>query len=87
MQLCWWTIDTRDSWAPKSIEAVIQEIQTSGGGVVLMHDFEQYSRVPESKRETRLKYVTDMTEAILLMARNNGFSIARFSDVVSVGVP
>ena len=66
----WWTIDSRDSWDPRPIDDVIGEIDRKGGGVVLMHDFDQYG-----DREDHSDYVLRMTKGILDFADESGFRV------------
>ena len=48
LHYAWWTVDSRDSWDRRPIADVLAELTRRGGGVVLMHDFDTYSRAPSS---------------------------------------
>jgi peptidoglycan-N-acetylglucosamine deacetylase len=75
-RLAWWTVDSSDTWrVPKAIKDVLQEIRVKGGGVVLLHD---NARPDAPDREC---YVLDLTRAILEMARNEGFSVCKMTDI------
>ena len=66
----WWTLESTDS-IPElgSIDSIIDEISETGGGVVLLHDFDD-NRDPQS-----IKFVLDATQAILDFARKNDYKI------------
>lgn len=76
-KLAWWTIDTGDSQEdPKSVDSVLTEIDSKGGGVVLMHDFDQY------KTGDHIEYVLTMTCAIIDHARRNNMKLLPLSEIV-----
>ena len=76
-RILWWTIDTADSQEePKSIDRVLGEIDSKGGGVVLMHDFDHY------KTGDHIDYVLTMTKAIITHARSNNMRLLPLSEIV-----
>jgi len=82
--LCWWTVDTRDSWAPRDIADVVAEIVRKGGGIELMHDHESYSRVQGMTEKDRADYVLAMTTAIIALAAERQFTLLRYSDLLDI---
>lgn len=76
-RICWWTIDSGDTWpelpAPQSI---VENVFRAGGGVTLMHDFD---RGPD-----REAYVLNTTEALVNAAKSEGFRILTFSELFAV---
>ncbi len=80
LRFAYWTVDTRDSWEqPRSAEAVIAMIRQQGGGVVLMHDCDA---PPRSLRpHSHPDHILALTGAIIDLATQEGFSIARFGDL------
>jgi len=76
-RILWWTIDTADSLeTPKPVEQVLEEIDTQGGGVVLMHDYDQY------KTGEHIDYVLTMTQAIIAHARSNNMRLLPLSEII-----
>ena len=73
----WWTVDSRDSWDRRPIEDVLAELDRRGGGVVLMHDFDNYARAPSSPPHH--DHVLALTRGILDMAKREGFRIIPLS--------
>jgi hypothetical protein len=73
-------VDSRDSWEdPLPIPEVLAQLDTQGGGVVLMHDSDC---PPRSRSEhDHEAHVLALTEAILDMAALRGFAILRFCDL------
>ncbi len=79
--LCWWTIDPRDSWAPRPVADVLAAIDRAGGGAVLLHDFEDYPRLAPADRAGHPAHVLALTEAIVAHARARGFRLVTFADL------
>jgi peptidoglycan/xylan/chitin deacetylase (PgdA/CDA1 family) len=77
LQIGWWTVDSRDSWSPRPTDEVLNEIESKGGGVILMHDDDTYERAPDHD-----KYVLELTERILLYARQNGLNVISYGSLV-----
>jgi len=73
----WWTVDSRDSWDRRPIADVLAELTRRGGGVVLMHDFDTYTRAPSLP--SHQDHVLALTRSILDMARREGFRIIPLS--------
>ena len=72
----WWTIDSTDTWShPKSVETILQQVRDDGGGVVLMHDMDR------SEKPAHEEFVLELTQALLQLAKNEGFRVCRFSEV------
>lgn len=80
VRFAWWSVDTRDSWDRRPVEAVLEEIRAKGGGVVLMHDFDRFDRVDESEK-THVAHALELTERILQMAAAENYRLARYGDL------
>ena len=75
----WWTVDSGDTWPSRpTIDSIVTKVLASGGGVVLMHDFERMSDTAEAVHE----YVLSLTEALITGARNQGLDIYGLSEVM-----
>ena len=77
-RICWWTVDSGDTWAElpppeRTVEAVLR----SGGGVVLMHDFD---RGPE-----REAFVLETTGLLLDAAAREGLNVMTLSELFASG--
>lgn len=77
----WWTIDSRDSWARRPIEEVVSEIGAKGGGVVLMHDFDDYPGGVGPDAPAHPEHVLALTERIIEFARSQGYQMMRLRDL------
>lgn len=71
----WWTIDSRDSWDRRPVEDVLAEIETQQGGVVLMHDFDSYSKGISEGDVSHTDHVLALTARILEFARAHDFHV------------
>lgn len=80
---CWWTIDPQDSWRPRPVAEVLAGIDRAGGGVVLLHDFEDYPRLAAADRAGHPAHVLALTEAIIAHARARGFRLLSFADLAA----
>lgn len=78
VRLGWWTVDTRDSWKPRHVDAILNELKRRGGGVVLMHDFDRFG-VPGD----HMKRVLSMTERILEFAQNEDFKVMTLGELMN----
>lgn len=78
---CWWTVDSRDSWARRPIADVLAELRRRGGGVVLMHDFDRYDRAPP--QPAHVDHVLDLTGQIIAFAGAEGFRILPLSHLLA----
>ena len=75
----WWTVDSQDSWRPRPIEDILSEINVKRGGVVLMHDFDNYPCwVGGAGHED---YVIDLTRRTLELAAREGLRVVPLSGV------
>lgn len=82
-RLAFWTVDTRDSWErPRSVAEVLEMLASSGGGVVLMHDFSYAPRGMAGHRHP--EHVLEMTRAIIDFAFAQNYTLLRFDDLSSV---
>lgn len=76
----WWTHDSGDTGETlPSIDRVVDQLRRSGGGVVLLHDFD------EDRSEERVRYVLDLTRAILTMARSESMTLLTMSELEANG--
>ena len=82
IMLCWWTVDTRDSWARRPTEDVLAEIKAKGGGVVLMHDYDSYDH--GSDPVSHVDHVLGLSSRILDFAREGGFRVLTVSELQGV---
>ena len=80
--LAWWTIDSGDSYVPRTIEDVLGEIRRKGGGIVLMHDINM-DEVPQEEWTTNCNYILALTRSIIEFAQVNGYRICRLGDLTS----
>lgn len=80
LHLCWWSVDSKDSWARRPVEEVIEEIRRKGGGVVLMHDWDEY---PDVSRDgvSHEAHVLALTERILHFAQAENYRLLTFEDL------
>lgn len=65
--LHWWTVDSGDSQGRLDPGALVDQVRAVGGGVVLFHD--------GVTTGPRASYVLDATEALVRMARDEGWEI------------
>lgn len=79
LQFAWWTVDSCDSWAQLPVDDVISELESCGGGVVLMHDFDQYTLDRGEMDHT--EYVLTLTDRIIGFAHANRYRLMRLSDL------
>lgn len=73
-----WTVDTQDSWKRRPLDEVMGEIETRGGGVILMHDFDVYKDEGPVSHED---YVLEASEKIIQFAQEKGLKIVPFSEI------
>ena len=74
--VCWWTCDARDQIGDLSNpRAIVDNVIQSGGAVVLMHSHDSGL--------DREQYVLDLTERLILAAREHGLTICAMSDVLN----
>lgn len=74
--VCWWTSDARDQIGDLSSPgAIVDDVIRAGGAVVLMHSHDS-----GIDREC---YILDLTERLLLAAREHGLTICSMSDVLN----
>lgn len=76
-----WTHDSRDSWNRLSAEHILEQLRMTGGGVILMHDFDIPKRGPTP--EDHPDYVLNLTEKIIDFAETNNFRIICFSELLT----
>jgi peptidoglycan-N-acetylglucosamine deacetylase len=73
-RICWWTVDSGDTWPTlPSTRRTTELILRAGGGVVLMHDFDR-----EAERGA---FVINTTETLLKTAKREGFKVMTVSDL------
>ena len=77
----WWSVDPRDSWAPRPPEDVLAQIKAQGGGVVLMHDFDAPRR-SELQATAHMAYVLSLTRDVIALARKQGYAIKTLGEVL-----
>lgn len=76
--LCWWTLDSGDTWAElPSTHAVVEGVARSHGGVVLMHDFDRDAG--------RAGFVLETTRRLLDTANDEGLNVMALSGLLLRG--
>jgi len=60
------------------IEAILNKIEKEGGGVILLHDFDQ------NRDLFRVDYVLDLTRAILEYAVTNDYRVLAFGELIEI---
>lgn len=78
LRLAWWTLDSRDSWQRRPIEAVLNDLEAAGGGVVLMHDGDAY----EKSGPGHAAYVLELTDRIIALAEAGEYRIMRMGELL-----
>ncbi len=78
-RFAWWSVDSKDSWARRPIADVTAEITTKGGGVVLMHDFDDYSSGGHAI--SHVDHVLALTTAILDLAQANDMRVMTMGEL------
>ncbi len=76
----WWTIDTRDSWAPRPVDDILAEIDRENGGVVLMHDWDDYGEA--APKPAHISSTLALTERILDLASRKGLAVRTLGEVL-----
>ena len=76
LKVSWWTIDPKDSLEkPTSHEYVLDQIRKNNGGVILLHDWDDY---PTQDHDI---YVMSLIEKIITMAKAEGYTFATVDEV------
>jgi peptidoglycan/xylan/chitin deacetylase (PgdA/CDA1 family) len=80
-RLAWWTVDPRDSWAPRPMAEVLAEVEAAQGGVVLLHDFDKPRRDSVTAVDHH-SYVLELTRRLIMLAREKGWALRTMGDVI-----
>lgn len=80
-RLAWWSIDPRDSWAPRPIADVLAEVEAKQGGVILLHDFDRPRRDDLSPLEHDA-YVLELTGQLISLAKREGWAIRTMGELI-----
>ncbi len=76
-RICWWTVDSGDTWAElPPPERTVDAVLRAGGGVVLMHDFDR-----SAEREA---FVLKTTERLLEAAARESLTVLTLSALFSL---
>jgi peptidoglycan-N-acetylglucosamine deacetylase len=76
--LAWWTAVSGDTYEPMPAPSgVAEQLAREGGGIALLHDYDR----DEPHREGRARFVLETTEALLTMARREGFEVLRYDEL------
>lgn len=76
LNLSWWTIDPKDSLEkPLSHDQVLNKIIKDNGGVILLHDWDNYPCAHHDK------YVLDLVSKIIELAKVRGFTFNKVSNL------
>lgn len=76
IRVSWWTIDPKDSLEnPVSHEIVLAQIRKDNGGVILLHDWDDYPLQDHGE------YVMELVEKIITMAKAEGYNFAVVHEV------
>jgi len=75
----WWTLDSTDT-NPElgSIDLLISKLFRAGGGVVLLHDFDN------DREQQRVDFVLEATEAILEFAIKNDYKLIALGELLAL---
>jgi peptidoglycan/xylan/chitin deacetylase (PgdA/CDA1 family) len=73
-----WTVDTQDSWKRRPLDEVMAEIESRGGGVILMHDYDVYK---DEGDQPHADYVVEASERIIQFAQEKGLKLVPFSEI------
>jgi peptidoglycan-N-acetylglucosamine deacetylase len=77
--LGWWTVDSGDTALHMpGIARVMAAVARTGGGVVLMHDFDRAPPEPERER-----FVLELTTALLDLARERRWTVSTLGEVLA----
>ena len=71
--LAWWTIDPKDSLEPRPHEDVLAEIASKKGGILLLHDYDNF---PDPHHD---EYVLELVKKLKSAASENGLRFATIS--------
>lgn len=80
-RFAFWTVDPQDSWDRRPVADILTEIESKGGGVVLMHDVDRPRRGPTP--EAHPAYLLALTEALITFATSKGYRILRLDDLIN----
>lgn len=83
-RLAWWSVDPRDSWAPRPIDEVIAEVETGQGGVILLHDFDRPRRDDVSSTDHHT-YVLELTRRLIALAKDRGWAVKTMGELIGTG--
>jgi len=79
-KIVWWTHDSGDTWknCPASVDGLVQSVIHSGGGVVLLHDFD---RGDAGDAASRTGYVLSATRSLIEQARQAGLQVMTLGEL------
>lgn len=86
-RLVWWTHDSGDTHADPlpTVEDVVDGVMRSGGGVVLLHDFDRGGR---DGQQPRHKFVLDVTSSLIERAGKAGLRVMMLGELLALdGIP
>ncbi len=75
----WWTLDSRDSWDRRPMAEVLADLKAQGGGVVLMHDLDEYKDTTGDL--SHIDYVLQLTTKLIALAKSDGYQVMRLGDL------
>lgn len=78
-RFAWWSVDSKDSWDRRPIDAVVREIRARQGGVVLMHDYDDYPA--KEAGVSHAEHLLALTAAILETARQDGLQVMTLGEL------
>lgn len=75
-RVAWWTLDSGDTWPElPPVQGVVDAIDADGGGVVLLHDLDRSA--------PRRDFVLDVTDRLLALAADRGFSVIGLGELIA----
>jgi peptidoglycan-N-acetylglucosamine deacetylase len=79
-KIVWWTHDSGDTWkdCPAAVDGLVASVIRSGGGVVLLHDFDRENAEDAASRSG---YVLSVTRSMIEQARQAGLKVMTLGDL------
>ncbi|WP_191252592.1 polysaccharide deacetylase family protein [Kordiimonas sediminis] len=78
LETCWWTNDPKDSLVnPKGHSDVLTQIQIDRGGILLLHDNDEYPNTDHTQ------YVLELVKSVIDLAEQENLQILTYSELLS----
>lgn len=78
--IVWWTHDSGDTWTNRtpSVDGIVENVIRSGGGVVLLHDFD---RANDDESDSRREFVLSVTRSLIEQSGRAGLKIMTLGEL------